>query len=118
MQPTIVVEPHADARCVTEELFAPVVTLHAFDDFSEAVARANQSRFGLNAAVFTSDLNEALYAMDRLRAGSVLVNHSSAFRVDHVPYGGIRESGLGREGVRAAMEEMTEVKMMVLRPFP
>lgn len=117
MSPTVLVEPPEALRCVAEEAFAPLVTLHAFDTFSEAVARANRSRFGLNAAVFTADLGEALYAMDHLRAGAVLVNQSSSFRVDHMPYGGVKDSGLGREGVRAAMEEMTEVKMMVLRPL-
>lgn len=98
-----------------EEVFAPVVSLTPYDTFPEAVALANDSRYGLNAAVFTQDLAEAIQAVEELEAGSVIINDSSAYRADHMPYGGVKESGLGREGVRFAMQAMTEIKFACIR---
>jgi acyl-CoA reductase-like NAD-dependent aldehyde dehydrogenase len=115
LEPTVIADPPAGLRCVTDEIFAPVVNLESFDDLAEAVERANRSRFGLNAAIFTRDLGEAFYAIEHLEAGGVIVNQSSAFRADQMPYGGVKESGLGREGIRFAMAEMTEIKFAALR---
>lgn len=116
--PTVLVEPPEHLRCVAEEAFAPLVTLHAYDELAGAIERANRSRYALNAAIFTNDLREAFEAVETLEAGTVLVNQSSAFRADHLPYGGLRESGLGREGLRYAIEEMTEPRAFIFRPFP
>jgi acyl-CoA reductase-like NAD-dependent aldehyde dehydrogenase len=114
LAPTVLGDPPETLRCVNEEIFAPVVSLLHYDSFPEAIERANQSRYGLNAAVFTSDLAEALEAIEKLEVGSVIVNQSSSYRADHMPYGGIKESGLGREGLRYAMEEMTEIKFAAI----
>ena len=84
--------------CV-EEVFAPLVGLYPFDEFGEALARVNRSSYGLQAGVFTSDLRRTLAAFDALEVGGVIVNDVSAWRIDHMPYGGVKDSGLGREGL-------------------
>ena len=103
---------HVASTC---ELFAPVVTLHRYRDFDDAVAIANNSTFGLQAGVFTRDLNLALRAHQELDVGAVLINQIPMFRVENMPYGGIKDSGFGREGIRYAMEEMTEIKSLIIR---
>jgi acyl-CoA reductase-like NAD-dependent aldehyde dehydrogenase len=114
VEPTILekVDPRQDVYA--KEVFAPVVTLHAYEDFDDALARINDSPFGLQAGVFTKDLQRAMRAFASLEVGGVLVNNVSSFRVENMPYGGIKESGFGREGIRYAMEEMTEVKSLIL----
>ena len=104
-----------DAAIVRDEAFGPVAVLSRFGDFEAALAEANDSRFGLQAGVFTRDLHRALRAWDALEVGGVVINDVPGFRVDHMPYGGVKASGLGREGVRSAIEEMTEVRLMVVR---
>ncbi len=106
--------PH-DADVSAREVFGPVVTVEPFDDFAAAVAVINDSRFGLQAGVFTRDLHHAYYAWEHLEVGGVIIGDVPTFRVDGMPYGGVKESGLGREGVRFAIEEMTECRLMVLR---
>jgi acyl-CoA reductase-like NAD-dependent aldehyde dehydrogenase len=114
-EPTILenVEPRQKISCV--EAFGPVATLQPFTDFRDAVRVANDSEYGLQAGVFTKNLDRAFFAFDELEVGGVIVNDIPSFRVDNMPYGGVKNSGFGREGVRYAMEEMTEMKLLVLR---
>ena len=99
----------------SEEVFGPVAILSAFDDYEQALAEVNASKFGLQAGVFTNDLRRAYRAWDVLEVGGVIINDVPSWRVDHMPYGGVKESGLGREGVRFAIEDMTEIRLLVLK---
>ncbi len=103
-----------DQEIVCEEVFAPVTVVEPYDTFEEALDRANDSRFGLQAGVFTKDIDRALMAFNRLQVGGVILNDFPTYRVDSFPYGGIKDSGFGREGVKFAMEEMTERKVLVV----
>ena len=104
-----------DADLYRKEAFGPVACIEAYDDFDEAIARANDSAFGLQAGVFTADLGHAMRAWDALETGGVIVGDVPSFRVDNMPYGGIKQSGLGREGVRWAIADMTEERLLVIR---
>jgi glyceraldehyde-3-phosphate dehydrogenase (NADP+) len=112
-QPTVIVKAPRSARVCTEEAFAPLVVAFPFDDIETAFAEVNDSRFGLQAGVFTNDLAHAWRAFGSLEVGGVIINDVPTYRVDHMPYGGIKESGIGREGLRWAIEDMTELKLMV-----
>ena len=101
-------------RVVSEEIFAPVVVVEKFSDFAEAVDMANNSKYGLQAGVFTRDLANMNYAAENLEYGGVIINDVPTFRVDNMPYGGSKDSGFGREGVRYAMEEMSEIRLIVV----
>jgi len=103
----------AESKLSCVEVFGPVATLEPFDDFDDAIRRANDSRFGLHAGVFTNSLEHALRAYDELDVGGVVINDTSNTRVDNMPYGGVKHSGLGREGIRFAMQEMSEIKLLV-----
>ncbi len=103
----------ADAN--REEAFGPLANLSRFSDFSEALEQVNDSKFGLQAGIFTRDLHQVLEAWDMLEVGGVVVNDVSSYRVDNMPYGGVKDSGLGREGVRFAMEDMSEIRNLVIR---
>jgi acyl-CoA reductase-like NAD-dependent aldehyde dehydrogenase len=116
LQPTILEGAPHDAKVWCEEVFGPVVTLDPFDDFDEALARVNATEYGLQAGVFTQDLGRALRAFETLEAGAVVLNEAPTFRVDPMPYGGVKSSGFGREGLRWAIEEMTELRLLVLPP--
>jgi acyl-CoA reductase-like NAD-dependent aldehyde dehydrogenase len=98
-----------------EEAFGPLANLMRFSEWSEALDVVNDSKFGLQAGVFTRDLHKVLEAWDRLEVGGVVVNDVSSYRVDNMPYGGVKDSGLGREGIRFAMEDMTEIRNLVIR---
>ncbi|WP_153102195.1 aldehyde dehydrogenase family protein [Paraburkholderia hayleyella] len=98
-----------------KEAFGPVAMLERFDDFSQALAAVNDSDFGLQAGIFTDSLTHAHRAWDELDVGGVVINDVPSFRVDNMPYGGVKDSGLGREGVRYAIEDMTELRLMVMR---
>ncbi len=113
-EPTVLVDVPETAKVCAQEVFAPVVSLYRFTDFDDALARLNRSPYGLQAGVFTRDLLRTLTAMDVLEVGGVMVNDVSAWRIDHMPYGGVKDSGLGREGPRYAIEEMTEQKIVVI----
>jgi acyl-CoA reductase-like NAD-dependent aldehyde dehydrogenase len=102
------------AKVACEEAFGPVATLEPFDAFDKACERVNQSEFGLQAGVFTRNLNSAYYAFNELDVGGVVINDVPSFRVDSMPYGGVKDSGLGREGIRYAIADMTEIRLMVL----
>jgi acyl-CoA reductase-like NAD-dependent aldehyde dehydrogenase len=104
-----------DAKLNALEAFGPVTVLAKFDDFDEAIERVNDSDYGLQAGVFTNDLAHAMRAWDRIVAGGVIVNDVPSFRVDNMPYGGVKRSGFGREGIRYAIEDMTERRLMVMR---
>lgn len=104
-----------DSDVYREEAFGPVVILSQFTDWDAALDEVNDSKFGLQAGLFTSDLHKVLEAWDRLEVGGIVVNDVSSYRVDNMPYGGVRDSGLGREGIRFAMEDMTEIRNMVIR---
>jgi acyl-CoA reductase-like NAD-dependent aldehyde dehydrogenase len=103
------------ATVYREEAFGPVALLSSFTDFDAALEEVNDSKFGLQAGLFTRDLFKALDAWDRLDVGGVVVNDVPSYRVDNMPYGGVKDSGLGREGVRFAMEDMTEIRNLVIR---
>ena len=100
---------------VADEAFGPVAVLSSFEDFDEALAEVNDSRFGLQAGLFTRDLQRGLKAFDTLEVGGVILGDIPSWRVDHMPYGGVKDSGLGREGLRYAMEEMTEMRLFVVK---
>jgi acyl-CoA reductase-like NAD-dependent aldehyde dehydrogenase len=106
------VEPHMRISC--QEVFGPVATVQPFVEFRDAVRMANDSVYGLQAGVFTKTIGHAFYAFNELEVGGVIINDVPSFRVDHMPYGGVKDSGLGREGVRFAMEDMTEIRLMVM----
>ena len=106
--------PH-ELALYRQEAFGPVALLEPFDDFDDALARVNDSDFGLQAGVFTASLAHALRAWDRLEVGGVVVGDVPSFRVDNMPYGGVKRSGFGREGVRWAIEDMTEPRLLVVR---
>jgi len=112
--PTILVDTPVEARVCSEEAFAPLVVLFPFRDFDEAVRQVNQGFFGLQAGVFTNDLANAWHAFEELEVGGVIVNDIPTYRIDHMPYGGVKDSGLGREGLRHAIEDMTEIRILVL----
>ena len=116
LEPTVVVDAPTDTRLVCEEVFGPVVILLPYDDLEEAIAQANATPYGLQAAVFTESISVALRVARGVRAGGVLVNRSTNFRMDHLPYGGVKESGIGREGPIHAIEEMSELKLVVMSP--
>lgn len=112
--PTVLEGVPEVARVCAQEVFAPLVALYPFSIFDDALAAVNRSRYGLQAGVFTSDLVHTLQAYDRLEAGGVIVNDVPTYRIDHMPYGGVKDSGTGREGPRYAIEEMTEPKLLVI----
>ncbi len=113
--PTLVENVATDAKLRTEEAFGPIVILSSFSDFDAALREVNDSRYGLQAGVFTRDIYRANRAWDELEVGAVLIGEVPSWRVDPMPYGGVKDSGLGREGIRWAMEDMTELRLMVLR---
>lgn len=116
LEATVLMNVHAEMRVCSEEVFAPVATIQTFRDFEEALDEANHTRYGLQAGVFTRDMSRSLRAFERLEFGGVMINDAPAFRVDNMPYGGVKASGAGREGVRYAMEEMTEPRILVIDP--
>jgi len=112
--PTVLEGAPPDAKVCAEEAFAPLVVVTRFADFTDALTQVNASVFGLQAGVFTGLLEHALLAFDRLEVGGVIVNDVPTWRVDHMPYGGVKDSGLGREGPRYTIEEMTEPRLLVI----
>lgn len=112
-EPTLLANTTPRMKVVAGEMFAPAVTVSRHDTFEEAVKQVNNSVYGLQASVFTNNLRHAFYAYEHLEVGGVIVNDVPSFRADNMPYGGVKESGTGREGVRYAMEEMTESKLLV-----
>ncbi|MEM7627120.1 MAG: aldehyde dehydrogenase family protein [Planctomycetota bacterium] len=101
-----------------EEVFGPVAYLEPFNDYPQVIRQVNASRFGLQAGVFTRDIDRVMHAWDELDVGGVIANDIPSWRVDHMPYGGVKDSGLGREGLRYAIEDMTEPRLLVVRDRP
>lgn len=112
-EPTLLENVSHDSKINCQEVFAPIAILSKFKTFTEAVAMVNDSDFGLQTGVFTRDIKKIFYAHDNLDVGGVIINDYPTFRVDNMPYGGIKDSGLGREGIKYAMEDMTELKVTV-----
>ncbi|MFZ4451615.1 aldehyde dehydrogenase family protein [Salibacterium aidingense] len=112
--PTIITDVSSKMKVVCEEVFAPVIVIVPYGNLDEAVELANHSRFGLQVGVFTSDIDLAMRASKKLRYGGIIINDVSTFRADIMPYGGIKDSGVGKEGPRYAMEEMTDEKTVVV----
>jgi len=115
LEATLLENVGRDTKLNIEEAFGPVAFLIRFDDFNEALDIVNDSKFGLQAGIFTRDLFKTLDAWDRLEVGGVVINDVPSYRVDNMPYGGVKDSGLGREGVKFAMEDMTEIRNLVIR---
>jgi acyl-CoA reductase-like NAD-dependent aldehyde dehydrogenase len=115
LEATLMEDVDRSATLYREEAFGPVAILSRFTDFEAALDEVNDSRFGLQAGIFTRDLFRSLDAWDRLEVGGIVVNDVPSYRVDNMPYGGVKDSGLGREGVRFAMEDMTEIRNLVIR---
>ena len=113
-EPTILTKTTPQMKVNMNELFAPAVTVSRHDTFEEAVRRINDSAYGLQASVFTNNIRHVFYAYEYLEVGGLIVNDVPSFRADNMPYGGVKDSGVCREGVRYAMEEMTEPKLLVL----
>ena len=111
---TILTDTNPEMRVVADEIFAPVAVVERFSDFEEAIEMANHTRYGLQAGVFTENLKHSQHAAENLEYGGVIINDVPTFRVDNMPYGGVKDSGFGREGVRYAMEEMSEIRLVVL----
>ena len=116
--PTLIGDVRPEMKVCREEIFGPVVTISPYQTFEDAIAVVNDSRYGLQAGVFTNDINRAFQAHRDIDVGGVIVNDVSAFRADQMPYGGSKDSAFGREGLRYAMEEMTEPRIMVLSHIP
>lgn len=113
--PTVLANVQDEMKVVAEEAFAPVASIISSDDFESALEQANDTKFGLQVGVFTKDIDRVFKAVKRLNFGGVIINDTPNFRADHMPYGGNRQSGLGREGVRFAMEDMTNIQMVAIR---
>lgn len=116
MQPTLLVDVPEDHRACRDELFAPIVALIPYDDVDDAIRRAGDSQFGLQAGIFTNDVRVINRAHERIEVGALIVNDVNTFRVDHMPYGGEKRSGTGREGVRYAIRDLTDERLVVIDP--
>ena len=115
LEATLLENVDRDADANREEAFGPLALLSKFSDFGAAMDEVNDSKFGLQAGIFTTDLFKTLDAWDHLDVGGVVINDVPSYRVDNMPYGGVKDSGLGREGIRFAMEDMTEIRNLVIR---
>ncbi len=113
--PTVLTDVDDEMKVVSEEVFGPVASVIASYDFESALKQANDTKFGLQVGVFTNDINRVFKAVKRLNFGGVIINDTPNFRADHMPYGGNRQSGLGREGVKFAMEDMTNIQLVAIR---
>jgi acyl-CoA reductase-like NAD-dependent aldehyde dehydrogenase len=116
--PTVLARTRPEMKVRCEEIFGPVITVGTYDDFDAAIEEVNETRYGLQAGVFTKDIDRLMVAHRDIEVGGVIANDVSAFRADQMPYGGTKDSGSGREGLRYAMEEMTEPRILVLSNVP
>ena len=115
LEATLLENVPQDSNANREEAFGPLANLSRFSDWNAALAQVNDSRFGLQAGIFTRDIHQVLEAWDTLDVGGIVVNDVPSYRVDNMPYGGVKDSGLGREGIRFAMEDMSEIRNLVIR---
>ena len=118
LEATLLEDVPTSAQICTEEAFGPVAILQRFSNWSEAIEMVNDSKFGLQAGIFTRDFYKIQQAWDKLDVGGVVVGDVPSYRVDNMPYGGVKDSGLGREGIRFAMEDMSEIRNLVIRTLP
>jgi len=114
MGPAILTGTRPDMKVNCQEIFAPVVTVEPYDDFDQALRQVNNSPYGLQAGLFTRDAKLIFNAYEELEVGGLIAGDVPAFRIDHMPYGGVKDSGMGREGLRYAIEDMTELKLLVM----
>jgi len=112
LQPTVLASLKPDMSVSCQEAFGPVVGLYPYKEVSEAIKAVDNGDFGLQAGLFTKDMNVVYEAFDQIQVGGLMVNDVPTFRIDHMPYGGVKRSGFGREGLRYAIEEMTEMKLI------
>jgi glyceraldehyde-3-phosphate dehydrogenase (NADP+) len=112
-EPTALTGTGKDMKVCAKEIFGPVVTLEPYSTFEEAVEKVNYSDFGLQAGIFTNNMTEMNFAFQNLEVGGIIINDSPSFRIDHMPYGGVKNSGLGREGIKYAIRDMTESRILV-----
>jgi acyl-CoA reductase-like NAD-dependent aldehyde dehydrogenase len=110
--PTVLTNVKSDTKVVCQEVFGPIIAIAPFDTLDEAIKEVNDSRYGLNAGIYTPRIDRAFYAAQKIETGGVIINDTPTFRVDNMPYGGLKDSGTGREGVRYAVEEMMEQKFI------
>jgi acyl-CoA reductase-like NAD-dependent aldehyde dehydrogenase len=115
VRPAVLADVPESSTFMQDELFGPAVAVNTYADLSEAVERVNGTRYGLQAGIYTHHLERAFQTARRLRVGGVLINDVPTFRADHMPYGGVKESGVGREGPLYAIHEMTESKLIAWR---
>lgn len=112
--PTVITNASPDLKVSCQEVFAPIVVINSFSTLDEAISEVNNSRYGLQAGIYTKDIRKAIYSTEQLEVGGVIINDIPTFRVDHMPYGGVKESGIGKEGIKYAVEEMTVQKLVVI----
>jgi len=115
-EPTILSNVKPSMKVCSDEVFAPMVTVERYEQFEDAVSMINNSLYGLQAGVFTRDIKNIFYAYNELEVGGVIANDIPTYRMDHMPYGGVKMSGFGREGIKYALEEMTELKLLAINP--
>lgn len=115
MEATLVEDAPEECNIIIEEAFGPIATIRSFSDFDQVLKDINKSKFGIHAGIFTRDIYKALKAWDELDVGGVIIGDVPSFRVDNMPYGGVKDSGLGREGIRFAIEDMSEIRNLVIR---
>lgn len=113
LSPTVILDVNKTSKVSCQEVFAPIVLINKVESVEEAIELVNDSRYGLQAGIFTDNIHTAMHATKALHVGGVLINDIPTFRVDHMPYGGVKESGVGREGIKYAIEEMTELKLVI-----
>lgn len=114
LQPTVLLNVKSEQKVSCQEVFAPIVSITKFSSIQDAFNQVNDSRYGLQAGIYTDNIHVALQATQKLHVGGVIINDIPTFRLDHLPYGGVKESGMGREGLKYAIEEMTEMKLVVI----
>ncbi|MFC1724211.1 aldehyde dehydrogenase family protein [candidate division KSB1 bacterium] len=112
--PTVLTNTKAEMKVRKEEVFAPLVTLESYDTFEDAVSLVDEGVYGLQAGIFTNDIKKIWYAYENIEVGGLIINDFPTYRIDHMPYGGVKDSGLGREGLKYAIQEMTEPKLLAL----
>ncbi|MGE7695455.1 aldehyde dehydrogenase family protein [Lysinibacillus sp. NPDC094177] len=115
LTPTVMTNVTADMKIICQETFAPIVSIVSYETLDDAIRLVNESELGLNAGIYTNVLQDALHAADELQAGAVIINDIPTFRVDNMPYGGVKMSGYGREGIKWAIEEMTDMKFITMK---
>jgi len=112
IEPTVLTGVTPGMKVVKEEIFGPVVSIIPYKNIDEAIKQVDDSKYGLQAGIYTGDINKAFRAIKEINVGGVIINDVPTYRVDHMPYGGNKESGIGREGLKYAVEEMTNIKMI------